>query len=96
MAYSSPSPDYFASKRFAAQFATTMGADVIFTSSSDEKIAQLKELGYEKFVNWKTTPEWDKEVHKLVRCPSLSLCRQAEERLTFCVSDEWARCISHH
>lgn len=50
---------------FAAQFATTMGADVIFTSSSDEKIAQLKELGYEKFVNWKTTPEWDKEVHKL-------------------------------
>jgi NADPH:quinone reductase-like Zn-dependent oxidoreductase len=50
---------------FAAQFASTVGVDVIITSSSDEKIEQLKEMGYTKFVNYVKNPDWDAEVLKL-------------------------------
>lgn len=53
--------------RAAAQFARAVGAEVIFTPSSDAKIAQLKEMGYSKVINYKTHPEWNTEVLKLVR-----------------------------
>jgi NADPH:quinone reductase-like Zn-dependent oxidoreductase len=47
---------------FALQFARLMGARVIVTSSSDQKLARAKELGAAHGVNYKTTPEWDKAV----------------------------------
>jgi NADPH:quinone reductase-like Zn-dependent oxidoreductase len=47
---------------FALQFARLMGAQVIVTSSSDQKLARTRELGATHGVNYKTTPEWDKAV----------------------------------
>jgi NADPH:quinone reductase-like Zn-dependent oxidoreductase len=50
---------------FALQFARLMGAQVIVTSSSDQKLARAMELGAAYGVNYKATPEWDKRVVEL-------------------------------
>jgi NADPH:quinone reductase-like Zn-dependent oxidoreductase len=50
---------------FAAQLALGAGLRVIATSSSDEKIARLRELGVKDAINYRTTPEWQKEVLRL-------------------------------
>jgi len=50
---------------FALQFARMMGASVIATSSSDEKLAHAKKLGAAHGINYKTTPEWDKAAVEL-------------------------------
>jgi len=47
---------------FALQLAKMHGAQVIITSSSDEKLERARELGADKTINYKTTPNWDKEV----------------------------------
>ena len=47
---------------FALQFAKLFGARVIATSSSDEKIAKLKELGVDEAINYRETEAWDKAV----------------------------------
>jgi NADPH:quinone reductase-like Zn-dependent oxidoreductase len=46
---------------FALQFAKALGAEAIATSSSDEKLARAKKMGASHGINYKTTPEWDKE-----------------------------------
>jgi NADPH:quinone reductase-like Zn-dependent oxidoreductase len=50
---------------FALQFARMMGAQVIATSSSDEKLARVLALGASHGINYKTHPDWDKEVMRL-------------------------------
>ena len=50
---------------FALQLAKTYGATVIATSSSEEKLEKLKTLGADHLINYKTHPEWGKEVLKL-------------------------------
>jgi len=50
---------------FGLQFAKLHGARVIITSSSDEKLARAKALGADETINYKSTPEWDKEVLRL-------------------------------
>ena len=50
---------------FALQLARLMGARVIVTSSSNEKLARAKALGAAHGVNYKATPEWDKAVVEL-------------------------------
>jgi NADPH:quinone reductase-like Zn-dependent oxidoreductase len=50
---------------FALQLAHTAGARVIVTSSSDEKLTRARELGAWATVNYRATPDWDKEVWKL-------------------------------
>jgi NADPH:quinone reductase-like Zn-dependent oxidoreductase len=47
---------------FALQFARTAGARVIATSSSDEKIERLRTMGASDAINYKRTPDWEKEV----------------------------------
>jgi NADPH:quinone reductase-like Zn-dependent oxidoreductase len=47
---------------FALQFAKLFGAKVIATSSSNEKIARLKELGADETINYRETETWDKAV----------------------------------
>ena len=47
---------------FALQFAQMAGARVIATSSSDEKLVRVKELGAFAGINYQTAPDWDKEV----------------------------------
>jgi NADPH:quinone reductase-like Zn-dependent oxidoreductase len=50
---------------FALQIAKLHGARVITTSSNDEKLARVRELGADETINYRTTPEWDREVLRL-------------------------------
>lgn len=50
---------------FALQFAKMHGAQVIATSSSDEKVGRVRELGADETINYKRVPDWDKEVVRL-------------------------------
>jgi NADPH:quinone reductase-like Zn-dependent oxidoreductase len=50
---------------FALQFARLAGARVIVTSSSDQKLERARQLGAFAGINYKTTPDWDKEARKL-------------------------------
>jgi NADPH:quinone reductase-like Zn-dependent oxidoreductase len=50
---------------FALQFARFLGARVIITSSSDQKLAAAKELGAVAVINYKTTLDWPKAVMEL-------------------------------
>ncbi len=50
---------------FALQFAKAMGARVIATSSSAEKLERLKELGADETINYRDVPDWDKQVLEL-------------------------------
>lgn len=50
---------------FALQIAKLHGAKVISTSSSDEKLARARALGADEIINYKTTPDWEKEVSRL-------------------------------
>jgi NADPH:quinone reductase-like Zn-dependent oxidoreductase len=46
----------------ALQLAKAAGARVIITSSSDEKLARARDLGADETVNYKTHPDWEKQV----------------------------------
>ena len=50
---------------FALQFARAIGAEVIATSSSDEKLRRAKQMGAAHGINYRATPEWDKAVVQL-------------------------------
>jgi len=50
---------------FALQFAKAAGANVIATSSSDDKLKKIKKLGANEIINYKKTPDWEKEVYQL-------------------------------
>ena len=50
---------------FGLQFAKLHGTRAIVTSSSDEKLAHAKTLGADETINYKKTPDWDKEVLNL-------------------------------
>ncbi len=50
---------------FALQFARMTGARVIATSSSEAKLARLREMGAAEVINYRSTPEWGKRVLEL-------------------------------
>lgn len=50
---------------FALQFAKAAGANVIATSSSDDKLKKIKQVGADEVINYKETSDWEKEVYKL-------------------------------
>lgn len=50
---------------FALQFARTAGVRVIATSSGDHKIERLREMGVSDGINYRRTPDWEKEVLRL-------------------------------
>jgi NADPH:quinone reductase-like Zn-dependent oxidoreductase len=52
--------------RFALQFAVAAGATVIATSSSNEKLKIAQKHGAKHLINYKETPDWHKEVLKIV------------------------------
>lgn len=47
---------------FAIQFANAAGARVLSTSSSDAKLAVARALGAHETINYRATPDWDREV----------------------------------
>lgn len=47
---------------FALQLAKMMGLKVYMTSSSDQKLARLKEMGADAVFNYKTNPNWSQEL----------------------------------
>ena len=47
---------------FTLQLAKKLGARVIITSSSDEKLARARQLGADHTINYQTTPDWDAAV----------------------------------
>ena len=50
---------------FALQIAAALGAQVIVTSSSDEKIERAKRLGAAQSINYVQQPDWDEALLKL-------------------------------
>jgi len=50
---------------FALQIAKAAGARVILTSSSNEKAERARALGADETINYRETPEWDREVGRL-------------------------------
>lgn len=46
----------------ALQFAVAKGANVIITSSSDDKLARAKKLGAKQGINYRKTPAWSEQV----------------------------------
>jgi NADPH:quinone reductase-like Zn-dependent oxidoreductase len=50
---------------FALQFAKAIGAKVIITSSSDEKLQKAKSLGADEVINYKEIHDWEKRVLEL-------------------------------
>lgn len=47
---------------FALQLAKAAGARVIITSSSDEKLAKAKAIGADEAINYRTHPDWERDV----------------------------------
>lgn len=50
---------------FAIQFALAAGARVIATSSSDAKLARVRDMGVADTINYSATPEWGAEARRL-------------------------------
>jgi NADPH:quinone reductase-like Zn-dependent oxidoreductase len=50
---------------FALQFSKLLGARVIATSSSDEKLARVHDMGASDGINYKSSPDWEKPVRAL-------------------------------
>ena len=50
---------------FALQFAHAMGATVVVTSSSDEKLERARALGAQHGINYRSTPEWAAELRRI-------------------------------
>jgi NADPH:quinone reductase-like Zn-dependent oxidoreductase len=50
---------------FTVQLARALGATVILTSSSDDKLKIGSDLGATHLINYRTTPEWETEVKRL-------------------------------
>lgn len=50
---------------FALQIAKAAGARVVVTSSSDEKLDRARKLGADATINYRETPEWDREVWRI-------------------------------
>ncbi len=50
---------------FALQIAKAMGATVVATSSSDEKLEKLRALGADHLINYRDEPRWGRKVRAL-------------------------------
>jgi NADPH:quinone reductase-like Zn-dependent oxidoreductase len=50
---------------FALQLGKALGARVIVTSSSDEKLARAKALGADLLINYRAVPDWGKKAKEL-------------------------------
>ena len=58
---------------FALQFAKCHGAHVIVTSSSDKKLDRAIKLGADQGINYRSTPDWGKEIQKMMGVDGVDL-----------------------
>lgn len=58
---------------FALQFAKMMGARVIVTSSSDEKLERAKQLGADETINYSKKANWERDVRKFTEMKGADL-----------------------
>ncbi len=58
---------------FALLLGKALGARVLVTSSSDEKLARAKELGADDVINYRSNPKWEKEVLRLTEGKGVDL-----------------------
>jgi len=57
----------------SSKYAAALGARVIATSSTDEKLQFAKKLGASELINYKTTPDWATEVLRLTNGKGVDL-----------------------
>ena len=50
---------------FALMFAKLQGARVIATSSRDDRLERVKEMGADHLINYRTTPEWYRQAREI-------------------------------
>lgn len=50
---------------YGLQIAKAMGARVIATSSSDDKLDRVRDMGADEVINYRNTPEWGAEMRRL-------------------------------
>jgi NADPH:quinone reductase-like Zn-dependent oxidoreductase len=67
---------------FVLLFAKKIGAKVIVTSSSDEKLERAKRMGADVAINYKTSEKWDKEAGAVDGGPSLVVDSAGGETLS--------------
>jgi NADPH:quinone reductase-like Zn-dependent oxidoreductase len=70
---------------FALLFAKHVGAKVLVTSSSDEKLQRAKSMGADFAVNYKTAERWDKEVRSQLGEPTLVIDSAGGETFGKCL-----------
>jgi len=58
---------------FALQFAKALGARVIVTSASNEKLERVRELGADDVINYRDTPEWGPAAKELTGGPGVDV-----------------------
>lgn len=58
---------------FALQFAKIAGARIIATSSNDEKLEKVKQLGASDTINYKQNPQWGKTARELAGVEGVDL-----------------------
>lgn len=51
---------------FALQFAKMLGAYVVCTSSSNDKLARARQLGADETINYREVPEWGRRAREIV------------------------------
>lgn len=52
---------------FGLQIVVASGGRALVTSSSDEKLERARQLGASETINYRTSPDWDKEVWRLTQ-----------------------------
>lgn len=80
---------------FALQFAKALGATVIITSSSDDKLARAKALGADHIINYTTTPEWGEAAKALTNGRGVDAVVEIGGTGTLAQSFKAIRCGGH-
>ena len=50
---------------FALQFGKALGAELIVTSGSDDKLQRARDMGVHHLINYRSSPNWERDVYKL-------------------------------
>ena len=68
---------------FALLFARMLGARVLLTSSSDQRLSEGRALGAHDLINYRETPDWDVEVRALTNGRGVDLVVETVGEQTF-------------